>query len=79
MVISTSVFLALTLAQTLPPLPAPQSVPKPGPVTDGPYAPLAIMPGGVVIPLYPPGSPFLKADRVKEARCTTAFLQWNTH
>ena len=50
-----------------PPLPAPMSVPKPGPVGDGPYAPQAIMPGGVVIPLYPPGSPFLKADRVREA------------
>jgi endo-1,4-beta-xylanase len=52
---------------TLPPLPAPQNVPKPGPVTDAPYAPQAILPGGVVVPLYPPGSPFLKADRVREA------------
>jgi hypothetical protein len=60
-------FVAVASAQTLPPLPAPQAVPKPGPVTDGPYAPQTIMPGGVVIPLYPPGSPFLKADRVKEA------------
>jgi acetyl esterase/lipase len=60
-------FVAVGYAQTLPPLPAPQAVPKPGPVTDGPYAPQTIMPGGVVIPLYPPGSPFLKAERVKEA------------
>jgi acetyl esterase/lipase len=51
----------------LPPLPAPQSVPKPGPVTDGPYAPTPILPGGVVVPLYPPGSPLLKADKVREA------------
>jgi endo-1,4-beta-xylanase len=36
-------------------------------VTDAPYAPTTILPGGVVIPLYPAGSPFLKADRVKEA------------
>ncbi len=50
-----------------PPLPAPLSVPKPGPVTDAPYAPQAILPGGIVVPLYPPGSPFLKAERVKEA------------
>ncbi len=50
----------------LPPLPAPMSVPKPGPATDAPYAPQPILPGGIVIPLYPPGSPFLKAERVKE-------------
>jgi endo-1,4-beta-xylanase len=43
------------------------SVPKPGPATDAPYAPQPILPGGVVIPLYPPGSPFLKAERVREA------------
>lgn len=50
----------------LPPLPAPQNVPKAGPVGDGPYAPQAILPGGVVVALYPPGSPFLRADRVRE-------------
>jgi acetyl esterase/lipase len=55
-------------AQTpLPPLPVPQAVPKPGPVTDAPYAPQAILPGGIVVTLYPPGSPLLKMDRVKEA------------
>jgi endo-1,4-beta-xylanase len=52
---------------TLPPLPAPLSVPKPGPANDAPYAPLPILPGGVVVPLYPPGSPSLKAERVREA------------
>ena len=51
----------------LPSLPAPLSLPKPGPVTAAPYAPQAILPGGVVVPLYPPGSPFLKAERVREA------------
>src|SRR5690348_7111809 len=51
---------------TLPPLPAPQGVPKPGPATDAPYAPLPILQGGVVVPLYPPGSPFLKMNRVRE-------------
>lgn len=50
----------------LPPLPAPQAVPKPGPATDAPYAPAAILPGGVVVTLYPPGSPYLKMDRVRE-------------
>jgi acetyl esterase/lipase len=51
---------------TLAPLPAPLGVPKPGPATDAPYAPLPILPGGIVVPLYPPGSPFLKMDRVRE-------------
>jgi endo-1,4-beta-xylanase len=50
----------------LPPLPAPLAVPKPGPATDAPYAPLPILQGGVVVTLYPPGSPFLKMDRIKE-------------
>ncbi len=51
----------------LPPLPAPLGIPKPGPATDSPYAPQPILPGGVIVPLYPPGSPFLKADKVREA------------
>src|ERR1700730_17065736 len=38
---------------TLPPLPAPLSVPKPGPATDAPYSPSPILQGGVVVPLYP--------------------------
>ena len=56
-------------AQTpkLPPLPAPLSVPSPGPTNDLPYAPQPILPGGVVVPLYPPGSPFLNMARVREA------------
>src|SRR4029077_5525560 len=44
----------------------PQGVPKPGAATDAPYAPLPILPGGVVVPLFPPGSPYLKADRIRE-------------
>jgi endo-1,4-beta-xylanase len=51
----------------LPSLPAPQAAPKPGPVTDAPYAPQTIVPGGVVVTLFPPGSPYLKMDRVREA------------
>ena len=61
--------LPAAIAQTrppLPPLPAPQAVTKPGPATDAPYAPQTILPGGVVIPLYPANSPFLKMDRVRE-------------
>jgi acetyl esterase/lipase len=51
----------------LAPLPAPLGAPKPGPSTDAPYAPLPILQGGVVITLYPPGSPYLKMDRIREA------------
>jgi acetyl esterase/lipase len=50
----------------LPPLPAPLGIPKPGPAGDAPYAPQPILPGGVVLTLYPPGSPYLKMDRVRE-------------
>jgi len=51
----------------LPPLPAPLSLPQPAAATDAPYAPQAILPGGVVAPLYPAGSSFLNAERVREA------------
>jgi acetyl esterase/lipase len=64
-------FLALAVTATaqkapLPPLPAPLAVPKPGPATDAPYAPTSILPGGVVVTLYPPGSPYLKMDHIRE-------------
>lgn len=64
--LKTLLFLSPLLAIAQP-LPAPIGVPKPGPVTDAPYAPQPILQGGIVIPLYPAGSPFLKADKVKEA------------
>src|ERR1700760_1819584 len=51
----------------LPPVPPPMGVPAPGPSTSAPYAPQPILPGGVVMPLYPPASPYLKQDRVHEA------------
>jgi endo-1,4-beta-xylanase len=43
----------------------PQGIPAPGPETSAPYAPQAILPGGIVIPLYAPGSSFLRADSVR--------------
>jgi endo-1,4-beta-xylanase len=59
-------------AQTpLPPVPAPQAVPKPGPVTKGAYMPQALLPGGIVMPLFPAGSPYLNAKRVSEAEVYT--------
>ena len=46
---------------------APSNVPHPGPTNDAPYVPQPILQGGIVIPLYPPDSPQLKQDRVREA------------
>ncbi|MEO8078820.1 MAG: alpha/beta hydrolase fold domain-containing protein [Acidobacteriota bacterium] len=47
--------------------PAPLGVPRPGPVTEKPYAPQPILPGGIVVPIYPATSALLKADRLTEA------------
>jgi acetyl esterase/lipase len=49
----------------LPPIPAPLNVPQPGAQTDAVYAPQPILPGGIVIPLFPPDSPYLKKDNLK--------------
>lgn len=65
LILALPVFAAGTDA-TLPPPPAPLSVPAPGPRTDAPYAPQAILPGGVVIPLYPAGSSYLQPDKLSE-------------
>ncbi len=51
----------------LGPAPVPQLIPSPAPATDRPYAPQTILPGGVVVPLFPPDSPFLNKARVNEA------------
>jgi endo-1,4-beta-xylanase len=51
----------------LPPLPAPLGIPAPTAASDRPYTPQPIVAGGIVVPLYPPGSSRLKADRVREA------------
>lgn len=48
-------------------LPAPLGVPRPGAVTDAPYAPQPIVQGGVVVPLYAPDSRQLDESRVREA------------
>ena len=69
-IVASFVVPALAFAQgrtPLPPLPAAVNLPKPGPVTDGPYVPLPILQGGVVVPLYPANSPFLKMEKVREA------------
>jgi dienelactone hydrolase len=48
-------------------LPAAQGIPAPAPATGQPYAPAPIVAGGIVLPLYPADSPFLKKDRIAEA------------
>lgn len=61
--------IAQTRAAALPPLPPAASVPQPGPAAAAgqAYAPQPILPGGVVIPLYPASSPHLKSERIAEA------------
>jgi acetyl esterase/lipase len=49
------------------PLPTALGMPKPGATNEAPYAPQAIMQGGIVLPLYPPDSPQLNKERVREA------------
>ena len=59
---------AVTIAQNrLPPLPAPLDIPAAGPETRAPYAPQAIVRGGIVLPLYAPDSPTLNKARAHEA------------
>jgi hypothetical protein len=66
--LSSALLAAAAAAQNaLPPLPPALGLPKPGPVSEAPYAPQPILPGGVVVPLYAPGSSFLKQERVREA------------
>ncbi len=65
--IAASCVMAQDSPRAVLPPPPPQFVPKPGTVTGSPYAPQAILPGGVVVTLYPAGSPYLHADRVREA------------
>src|ERR1700761_2513949 len=67
----TAALATPAFAQTLPPAPVPQMVPRAGPVTKGPYQPQALLPGGIVMPLWPAGSPYLNAKRVSEAEVYT--------
>src|SRR4051812_12879273 len=65
--LSACALIGAANAQTkapLPPLPPPQSVPGPAADTGQAYAPQAILPGGIVVPLFRPDSPYLKADKV---------------
>jgi endo-1,4-beta-xylanase len=61
-----ALIVSAAAAQQAPPLPAPLNVPQPGPNTGQPYAPQPIVQGGIVIPLFPPDSPYLKKDKLAE-------------
>ena len=65
-----SLFLSLSVpasAQNPQQPPAPSgAVTAPGTVTPAGFVPAPILQGGEVFLLYPPGSPFLKQDRVNE-------------
>ncbi|GAB5561375.1 MAG: alpha/beta hydrolase [Synoicihabitans sp.] len=65
----TRLALALTIAATslASAKEAPQLVPVPAAKTGAAYQPQALLPGGIVIPIYPPDSAFLNQARVHEA------------
>ena len=52
-------------------IPKPQFIPLPGEASTSSYSPKAILPGGIVIALYPPESPMLNQDRKNEAEIYT--------
>lgn len=64
---ATSYLAAQETSADLPPPPEPMNIPAPGPETDQPYQPQPIVQGGVVVPLYPPDSPYLDQERIHEA------------
>ena len=37
---------------------------QPNPQTDQPYKPALLMPGGIVLPLFSPDSPYLNKDKI---------------
>jgi len=65
--VALAAMVVLLSALAAPTLPTPSGVPKPGPTNDAPYSPQPILQGGLVIPLYPPRSPFLNKERAREA------------
>lgn len=55
-------FGPLCMAQEKSPAPAPARTPA-----DGPFVPAPALPGGIVLSLYAPDSPFLKHERIHES------------
>jgi acetyl esterase/lipase len=65
--IAMSAFAIGANAQTgRAPLPTASGIPVPGPATSASYLPQPILPGGIIVPLYTPGSPFLNSGRVRQ-------------
>lgn len=64
--LSALIFSAALVSAQNSATPAPQGVPAAGAATSEAYAPQPIVQGGLVLPLYPPDSPILKQDRVRE-------------
>ncbi len=62
----TAALTAANESEELPSLPSPLGLPAPAAQTSAPYAPQPILAGGVVVPLYPSGSPHLNAAKVRE-------------
>jgi len=64
---------------------APLNIPRPGPTNDAAYAPQPILQGGIVVPLYPPNSPQLNHERIREAeyynlsRAVPGRISWITN
>jgi acetyl esterase/lipase len=65
-VLSALLFVPAVFAQTAPPPAPPAAITAPGTVTPAGFVPAPVLQGGEVFLLYPPGSPFLKQDRVNE-------------
>ena len=63
---SAVAIVAAGAQSTLLPLPSPLGLPTPGSATASPDAPQPILPGGIVLPLYPAGSHFLNPGRARE-------------
>lgn len=76
--LSTLIF-GISVSAELPPLPGQTGTPTPGPVTDGPYAPQALVPGGIVIPIFPADSSYLNQERITEAEKYGSYNPPNVH
>jgi dienelactone hydrolase len=61
-ILTLTIMVGVASAQTAAPIPASDRKPS-----DGPFQPEMIKPGGIILPLYPPDSSFLKKDRIHEA------------
>jgi len=59
--------IAISADQSPTRFPEPHFIPKAAEAINAPYPPQTILPGGTVIPLFPPNSPFLNTRKIHEA------------